>query len=96
MKKNACPGCGAVFHGKRCRSCGYEPFGDVTAVKTSPRKTTPKKEPKRFVLIRFLILLYLIYSLMPFFREWGLKLEAIEESNRTPASSQHSREVPHG
>ena len=96
MEHATCPGCGAAFQGKRCRSCGYEPFGEVTAGKTAVRKPAPKKERKRFVLIRFLILLYLIYSLMPFFREWGLKLEAIEESNRNSARSEHSREVPHG
>lgn len=54
-----------------------------------------KKTRKMHPLVRFLILLYLLYSLLPLLREWGLRLEMTEEANRSPASV-HTGEVPHG
>jgi hypothetical protein len=57
----------------------------------------PGKARRKHPLIRFLILLYLIYCLMPIFRQWGLKLEAMENSRSPqPGSSYQSQEVPHG
>lgn len=87
MEKTTCPGCGSGFNGKRCRSCGYEPFGEVRQVRTPagkppvtdvPGKKAPRKRRKR-PLVRFFVLLYLIYSLMPMLRNWGFQLEAIED-----------------
>lgn len=82
MNKNTCPGCGAPWNGRRCRSCGYEPFREDSRPRKKPsgkEKTPPKKHP----LLGFLLLLFLIWSLMPLLRNWGQKLEVIEESNRT-------------
>ena len=85
MKTRICPGCGAGYHGRRCRSCGFEPFPEVPGQKKpSPAETVPapKGQRNRYPLLRFLILLYLIYALLPIFRNWGLKLEAMEENAR--------------
>ena len=82
MNKNACPGCGAPWNGKRCRSCGYVPFREDPRPPKAPsakRKRPQKKHP----LLRFLLLLILIYSLIPILRNWGLKLEILEEANRS-------------
>ena len=82
MNKNTCPGCGAPWNRKRCRSCGYEPFQEDPRPKKGPsgkRKTSPKKHP----LLRFLLLLLLIYSLLPLLRNWGQRLEILEEANRS-------------
>ena len=62
--------------------------GEPLVIDSPVRKPVPKKDPfgcdrkirRKHPLVRFLILLYLIYSLMPLFRDWGLKLEAMEES----------------
>ncbi len=77
--------------------------GEPLVIDAPVRKPIPKKDPfdcpkkarRKHPLIRFLILLYLIYSLMPLLRQWGLKLEAMEEAQRTD-SSHHAEEVPHG
>ncbi len=97
MKNSTCPGCGAAYNGRYCRSCGYEHFAEDTAhQKHSSAVPAPKKERKKHPLIRFLILLYLIYSLLPLLRQWGLKLEAMEDTAQRANSSYHSGEVPHG
>lgn len=116
MGKNTCPGCGAGFNGKRCRSCGYEHFseeiahrghthqGEPLVIEAPARKPVPRKDPfgcdkktrKKNPLIRFLILLYILYSLMPLLREWGLKLEAMEDMASRQDTVIHSGEVPHG
>ena len=90
MKSNTCPGCGAVYSGRRCRSCGYKPFPEAISQKTAPSAPVRKKEKRKYPLIRFLILLYLLYALMPLLRNWGLKLEAMEDMARKPSSSHHS------
>ena len=82
MNQNTCPGCGAPWNGKRCRSCGYEPFREEHRPRKKPshkRKTHPKKHP----FLGFLLLLFLIFSLMPLLRNWGQKLEIVEEANRS-------------
>lgn len=90
MKNTVCPGCGAAYNGKRCRNCGYESFPEGTAQKPAPTAPVRRKEKRRYPLIRFLILLYLIYALMPLFRQWGLKLEAMEDAARHPETSCHT------
>ena len=92
-----CPGCGCGYNGRRCAGCGYEPFGETgTVQKDFSTAPVPKRERKKHPLIRFLILLYLIYLLLPFFRQWGLKLEAMEEAARETRSSYQTEAVPQG
>ena len=90
MTRNTCPGCGAAYNGRRCRSCGYEPFPEAARQKTTPAAPARKRKKHNYPLIRFLILLYLLYALMPLLRNWGLKLEAMEDMARKPNSSHHS------
>jgi len=57
MGKMTCPGCGAGFNGKRCRSCGYEHFseeithrshthrGEPLVIDSPVRKPIPRKDP---------------------------------------------------
>ena len=83
MEKYSCPGCGARFNGKRCRSCGYELFGEAAAHRTSGKRTASRKSSsakpgKKHPLAGFALLLMLISALMPMLRNWGLKLEAME------------------
>lgn len=89
MKNTTCPGCGAVYNGRRCRSCGYEHFHQAAA-KAVP-VPVPRKERRKHPLLGFLILLLLIWALLPALRRWGLELEAMEEAHNT---GYHSREVP--
>lgn len=84
MNQNNCPGCGAVWNGKRCRSCGYEPFHEDPRRKNAP-VSKGKKARKQYPLTGFLVLLVLIGGMMPVLRNWGLKLEATEEINRPTA-----------
>ena len=92
MKKQTCPSCGAGFNGRYCRACGYEHFHEETARRKEgpaaggaaaspvPKKTPEKRTRRKDPMLRFVILLVLINSLMPLLRNWGLKLEAMEES----------------
>jgi len=60
--------------------------GEPLVIDAPARKPIPKKDPfgcdkkprRKHPLIRFLILLTLINSLMPMLRDWGLKLEEME------------------
>ena len=57
MNKAACPSCGSGYNGKRCRSCGYESFGETNrsgnrrhtgvfyGADTASEKTIPQKPP---------------------------------------------------
>ena len=87
MKSTNCPGCGKTYNGRRCRNCGYEPFPEAAGRPSPQTAPVTKKQWKQHPLIRFLLLLYLIYSLMPLLRQWGLKLEAIENMARKPDTS---------
>ena len=89
-----CPGCGERYNGRRCHNCGYEPFEEAEKSRkiSFPSRTSRKKHP----LIRFLLILYLIWLLLPLLREWGLKLEAMEERNRQNSSSYHTGKTPPG
>ena len=90
MNSTTCPGCGAACNGRRCRRCGYEPFPEAARRNSIPSGPVRKKEKRSYPLIRFLLLLYLIYALMPLLRNWGLKLEAMEDMARKPDSCYHS------
>ena len=82
MNKNSCPGCGAAWNGRRCRSCGYVPFQEGPRQKDFPSKRD-KKARKQHPLLGFLMLLALIQIMLPMLRNWGQKLEVIEEINRS-------------
>lgn len=57
MKSDQCPGCGAVYNGRKCRSCGYEPFteeiahgnhshkGEPLVIDAPARRPIPRKDP---------------------------------------------------
>ena len=92
VKRTVCPGCGSAYIGKRCRSCGYEPFPN--AANTSPATPARKKEKRTYPLLGFLILLLLIWALLPGLRQWGQKLEAMEDAAQN--SSHHSSDLPRG
>ncbi len=89
MEKTTCPGCGAPWNGKHCRSCGYKLFLEEPHPKRSASASRERpagkarKHRKKHPIIRFLLLLCLIYALMPTLRNWGLKLEETEENNRS-------------
>ena len=91
MERTACPSCGATYSGRRCRSCGYEPFPEADRQKNVPAAPVRRKKKHTYPLIRFLLLLYLLYALIPLLRNWGLKLEAMEDMARKPESSYHSQ-----
>lgn len=65
--------------------------GEPLVIDAPVRKPVPQKNPfgcdkktrKKNPLVGFLALLYVISCLMPVLRNWGLKLEATEEWNRT-------------
>lgn len=93
MKRSTCPSCGAPYNGKRCRRCCYEHFTEeiahgnhahrgeslvTDAPARKPASSCAKAPRKKHPLVRFLVLLTLIYSLMPMLRNWGLRLEAME------------------
>lgn len=66
--------------------------GEPLVIDAPVRQPLPRKDPfgcdrkqqKKHPLVRFLVLLALINSLMPLLRNWGLKLEAME--NRPAAA----------
>lgn len=82
MERKTCPGCGAPWGGKRCRSCGYEPFREEPRSGSAPSRNH-KNPRKKHPLLGFLVLLALIWAMMPLLRNWGLKLETIENSHAT-------------
>jgi len=66
--------------------------GEPLVIETPQRRPVPHKDPfdcekrtrKKHPLVRFLVLLFLIHSLMPMLRNWGLRLKAMENP---PAAS---------
>lgn len=89
MANNRCPGCGAVYNGKKCRLCLYTPM--ETDLSRHSRKSSPSSRPKKKPsaagsLRDFLIILAVIAITMPLIRNWGVKLDAVEAANRTPES----------
>lgn len=82
MEKTTCPGCGAPWNGKHCRSCGYEPFREEKRPRRVPSQNG-KICRKNHPLLGFLILLALIAGMLPILRNWGWQLEAMEEHNRS-------------
>ena len=91
MKSTVCPGCGAAYNGKRCRSCGYEAF--PAAANAAPAAPVRKKENRTYPLLGFVILLLLIWALLPGLRRWGLELEARENAAH---NSSHQSAIPSG
>lgn len=103
-----CRSCGYEHFSEEIAHRGHTHRGEPLVIDSPVRRPIPRKDPfdcdgrtrrkagKKHPLIRFFILLYIIYCLMPIFREFGLKLEAMEEASRKSESSYHSGEVPHG
>lgn len=87
MVKHSCPGCGKGYTGTRCRHCGWETFSEQTV---SPKPTVSGKRKKRIhPLIGFLLLLALIAAMLPALRNFGMKLEQIEQKAQYQAVSPH-------
>lgn len=82
MNKNNCPGCGALWNGRRCRSCGYEPFREEPRRRSSPSPKS-KKTRRKYPFLGFLLLLALIWTILPLLKKWGMELEVMEEINRS-------------
>ena len=93
MKNTVCPGCGAGYNGRHCRRCGYETFPEAAGRSSKPAAPVSKKKRKKHPLIGFVILLLLIWALLPGLRQWGQKLDAIEDAHNT---GHHTRQVPPG
>ena len=93
MKNMTCPGCGASYQGRRCRSCGYEAFPAVGSSPKTPSVPAAKRKRKNHPLIGFLILLLLIWALLPLLRSWGLKLEDMEQNAQNTGSSCHDEAI---
>ena len=103
MKNLSCPGrrcrgCGYEHFSEEIAHRGHTHKGEPLVISGNVRRPVPRKDPfgcekktgARRPMLRFLILLYLIYSLLPLFREWGLKLEAMEDAARNTGSSYRS------
>ena len=87
MVKRICPECGKGYTGTRCRHCGWETFSEQTV---SPKPTVAKNRKKRIhPLIGFLLLLALIAAMLPTLRNFGMKLEQIEQKAQNQAVSSH-------
>lgn len=91
MASDICPGCGAVYNGKKCRVCAYTRFSEASL----PKKPVPikHKTKKSHPLLGFLLLLCIIYGAMPFLRSWGLKLEQ-QEAAYLPQIPAQTIEIP--
>ena len=84
MRTDRCPGCGAAYNGKKCHACGFEPFEKNTGQKPTGRKKTSAQHQQKSAfrsLIGFLIILALIALMLPILRNWGLRLETMENAN---------------
>lgn len=86
-----CPSCGAPYNGKKCRVCLYEPMEtgipSGTGKKTVQRPAVPRQTRQKSIgssLLGLFFILAMICIMMPVFRNWGMKLDAIEAINRTP------------
>ena len=79
MASYLCPGCGAVYNGKKCRACGYTPFSNTSL----PGEPVPagirfRRRKRSHPFLGFVLLLCLIAGSIPLMRNFGLELEARE------------------
>lgn len=87
MENIRCPGCGAPYDGKKCRTCLYKPMETNLSYHAKTVAVRPRQKQKKsgFGSLRGLfIILALIAVMIPGLRNWGMKLDAIEAANRTP------------
>lgn len=87
MAENRCPGCGAPYNGRKCRICLYTSMETNLSRNAKPVSPAPRPKQKRSAvgsMVGFLLILVLIAIVLPFARNFGRKLEAIDAANRTP------------
>lgn len=91
MANQTCPGCGAPYNGKKCRFCFYAPMDtDVSSRPTAdhPKRNFSRKQRQQKTAMGsfagFLVILVALSAVLPGFRNFGLKLDAIDAANRTP------------
>ena len=81
-----CRQCGYQHFSEEIRHGNHTHRGEPLVIDRPVRRPIPRKDPfgcekktrKKHPLVRFLVLLFLINSLMPMLRNWGLRLEEIE------------------
>jgi len=87
-----CRQCGYEHFTEEIRHGNHTHRGEPLVIDRPVRRPIPRKDPfgcekktrKKNPLVRFLVLLFLINSLMPMLRNWGLKLKEME--NRPAAA----------
>lgn len=98
MAKQICPSCGAVYNGKKCRNCLYQPMTAAPSPQTSKPTARPSGRKRRSSplrsLIGFLILLILIGLMLPILQNWGQDLKATAEARAVPLFPATSSAVP--
>lgn len=88
-----CRNCGYEHFSEEIRHGNHTHRGEPLVIDSPTRKPIPRKDTfscdkktrKKHPLVRFLVLLALIQSLIPMLRNWGLKLEAMEDSRTVVA-----------
>ena len=81
-----CRQCGYEHFTEEIRHGTHTHRGEPLVLNRPVRGPIPRKDPfgcekktrKKHPLVRFLVLLFLIHSLMPMLRNWGLRLEELE------------------
>ena len=81
-----CRQCGYQHFSEEIRHGNHTHRGEPLVIDRPVRRPIPRKDPfgcekktrKKHPLVRFLVLLFLINSLMPMLRNWGLRLEEME------------------
>ncbi len=84
-----CRNCGYEHFSEEIAHRGHTHRGEPLVISAPVRRPIPRKDPfgcekktrTKRPLLRFFILLAAIYSLMPMFRDWGLKLEDMERKH---------------
>lgn len=101
MASYLCPGCGAVYNGKKCRACGYTPFSNTSLPgEPVPARIRFRWRKRSHPFLGFVLLLCLIAGSIPLMRNFGLELEAREAALSTeppqtlPAETDVTETVP--
>lgn len=88
-----CRNCGYEHFSEEIAHRGHTHRGEPLVISAPVRRPIPRKDPfgcekktrTKRPMLRFFILLAAIYSLMPMFRNWGLKLEDMERKHSSGA-----------
>lgn len=91
-----CRKCGYTHFSEEIRHGNHTHHGEPLVIDSPARRPFPRKDPsdcekktrKKHPLIRFLVLLFLINSLIPVLRNWGLRLEEMEKRPAALISAQ--------